>query len=148
MIGKLLLTHGQLAKELLQTGETIAGKLTGFEALSLDWKDEAEAARNKIEDSLRRLDEGDGVLILTDMFGDTPFNAAVPYLSPGRVEMVTGVNLPMVVRLGCLHSQEMSLSELAAWIRGKGRSSIIRAFSDAEPLREDSDGDDSEDDGE
>jgi PTS system mannose-specific IIA component len=67
------------------------------------------------------------VLILTDMFGDTPSNAALTFVRPGKVEVVTGVNLPMVVRLGCLRNQAMSLEELARWLEVKGRRSICRA---------------------
>src|SRR5450631_3748893 len=102
MIGTLIVTHGGLARELLAAAETISGAIEGFEALSLNWTDGYEDARAKIEASIRRLDRGQGVLILTDMFGDTPSNAALSLAAAGRVEVVTGVNLPMVVRIGCL----------------------------------------------
>lgn len=124
MVGILILSHGGLAAELLASARVISGELLGFEALTLEWRDGPEEARGKLAALLPRLDDGDGVLILTDMYGNTPSNAAVSFRQPGRVEIVAGVNLPMVVRLGCLTTKSMSLAEMAAWIRDKGRSSI------------------------
>lgn len=127
MVGTLILSHGGLADELLTAGQTIAGGLPGFEAVSLDWGESFEQAEGKIRASLDRLDEGDGVLILTDMFGGTPCNIALTFLEPGKVEIVTGVNLPMVVRLGCLGCREKPLAEVARWLREKTRGSICVA---------------------
>lgn len=127
MVGTLILSHGGLADELLKAGRTIAGGLPGFEAVSLDWGESFEQAQGKIRNSLDRLDEGEGVLILTDMFGGTPCNIALTFLEPGKVEIVTGVNLPMVVRLGCLGCREKPLSEVARWLRDKSRGSICVA---------------------
>ena len=127
MIGVLIVTHGGLARELLAAGETINGALQGFEALSLAWSEGFEEAKAKIAASLTRLDDGQGVLILTDMHGDTPSNAARTFAEPGRVEVVTGVNLPMVVRLGCANAQAMRVGVLARWLQAKGRRAIHRA---------------------
>ncbi len=127
MIGTLILSHGRLADELLAAARTITGGLEGFGALSLDWSDGFEEAQVQIRAALERLDQGDGVLILTDMFGGTPCNVALTFLEPGKVEIVTGVNLPMVVRLACLGRREPSLSEAASWLRDKGRRSICLA---------------------
>ena len=124
MIGTLILTHGGLANELLAAAEVISGQLRGFESLGLSWNEGVEEARERISASLARLDTGDGVLILTDLFGATPTNAALAFAKPGRVAVVTGVNLPMVVRLGCLTAQEMRLDVLARWLQMKGRQSI------------------------
>jgi len=99
MIGKLILTHGGLARELVSAAQVISGRLNGFEALSLDWNDTFEEARAKVRAAIERLDEGQGVLILTDMYGGTPSNVAVTFLESGKVEVLTGVNLPMVLRL-------------------------------------------------
>src|ERR1700759_200546 len=77
MIGKLILTHGGLARELLAAAQVISGRLAGIEALSLDWNDTFDEARAKVRAALERLDEGQGVLILTDMYGSTPTNVAV-----------------------------------------------------------------------
>jgi PTS system mannose-specific IIA component len=126
-IGALVLSHGSLADELLTAARIIAGELEGFGAVSLDWSDGFNEAHAKIGAAIELLDRGDGVLILTDMFGGTPCNVALTFLDPGRVEIVTGVNLPMVVRLACLGRREMPVAEVAAWLREKGRSSICLA---------------------
>ena len=132
MVGTLILTHGGLAHELLAAAEVITGTLRGFEALGLAWTEGVDEARARIGASLERLDTGDGVLILTDRFGDTPTNAALTLAKPGRVAVVTGVNLPMVVRLGCLTAQEMRLDVLARWLQTKGRQSIHLSCAEVE----------------
>jgi len=124
MIGVLIVTHGGLASELLSAAEMITGGLNGFEALSLRWTEGFDEARTQISAAIERLDQGAGVVVLTDMFGDTPTNAALSLARPGFAEVITGVNLPMVVRLGCLATQEMKLSELARWLQAKGRRAI------------------------
>ncbi len=124
MVGVLILTHGRLAPELLSAARVISGNLETFEALPLEWSDNFEEAHSKVKGVLGRLDNGQGTLIFTDILGGTPFNVAMAFREPGRVEVVAGVNLPMVVRLGCLLKDDMPLSELTSWIRDKGRSSI------------------------
>lgn len=135
MVGILILSHGGLAEELLASARVISGALPGFEALTLEWRDGPEEARNKIRALLPRLDDGDGVLILTDMYGSTPSNVALSLRQKGRVEVIAGVNLPMVVRLGCLSTKNMPLGEMAAWIRDKGRSSICAGAEPRHPPR-------------
>jgi len=127
MIGTLIVSHGNLADELLAAAQTITGELEGFGAVSLDWNDGFDQAQARIQQALERLDQGDGVLVLTDLFGGTPCNVALTFLEPGKVEVVTGVNLPMVVRLACLGKREMPVHEVAHWLRDKGRSSISLA---------------------
>ncbi len=124
MVGVLILTHGRLAPELLTAARVISGDLETFEALALEWSDGFDEAHLKVCEVLDRLDHSQGVLIFTDVLGGTPFNVAMAFREPGRIEIVSGVNLPMVVRLGCLLEDDMALSELASWIRDKGRSSI------------------------
>ncbi len=124
MVGVLILTHGGVAPELLATARVISGDLEAFRALALDWSDTFEQAHRKVGDILPQLDNDHGILILTDILGGTPFNVAMAFRDPGRIEIVSGVNLPMVVRLGCLLSHDMPLSDLTRWIRDKGRSSI------------------------
>jgi PTS system mannose-specific IIA component len=137
MIGVLIVTHGGLAAELLSAGETIAGELPNFRALSLDWSEGIDEARRRIEAEVDLLDRGDGVLILTDMFGDTPSNAALGLREDGRVEVVSGVNLPMIVRLGCTVAGEQRLEDAARWLEIKGRRSICRAGAlDRAPFRD------------
>jgi PTS system mannose-specific IIA component len=138
VIGVLVVTHGRLAAELLAAAETIAGPLPRFRALSLDWREGLEAARARIGVELEALRSGEsdeGVLILTDMFGDTPTNAALAYVDPGRVELLSGVNLPMVVRLACAAGGHGSVAETARWLELKGRRAIRRASAvDRGPL--------------
>lgn len=127
MIGVLLVTHGRLAEELLAAAERIAGPLPNFRALALDWSEGLEDARGKIRVAVRELESGDGVLVLSDMFGDTPSNAALACCDEGRVELISGANLPMVVRLACTRTASMPLAEVARWLEIKGRRSIRRA---------------------
>jgi mannose PTS system EIIA component len=128
MIGTLILTHGGLAKELLAAANVISGALSGFEALSLDWSDGFDEARSKVAAALVRLDQGQGVLILTDMYGGTPCNIAMTFFQPGKVEVLTGVNLPMVLRLACQTGAERaSVSDVAHWLQDKGQRSVCLA---------------------
>jgi PTS system mannose-specific IIA component len=128
MIGRLILSHGGLARELLAAANVISGHLASFEALSLDWSDPFEEGRAQVAAALERLDQGQGVLILTDMYGGTPCNIAMTFYQPGRVEVVTGVNLPMVVRLACqAGGEEGTVSDLARAVQAKGQKSICLA---------------------
>lgn len=136
MIGTLILTHGGVARELLAAVETIAGDQEHFAALSLEWDDDCAAAEEKIAAAVGRLDSGDGVLILTDTYGGTPCNLALHFRERGRVEVVSGVNLPMVMRLACNGNRRPAdLSEVAYWLEGKGRQSICVAGDLADRVR-------------
>jgi PTS system mannose-specific IIA component len=133
MIGKLILTHGGLAQELLSAASMISGRLDGFEALSLDWSEGFDEARAKVAAALERLDQGQGVLILTDMYGGTPCNIAMAFFQAGKVEVLTGVNLPMVLRLACqAGTEETGLAELARWLQAKGQQSVRLAGEPAQ----------------
>jgi len=129
LIGGLIVTHGRLAHELLNAANTIEGDLAGIEALSLEWNDTVDEARSKIRQALSRFDKGTKVIIFTDMFGGTPSNLCLSFLERGEVEIVTGVNLPMVVKFASLHGEARELAELAHLIRDKGSNSI-RVASD------------------
>ena len=83
------------AVQLLAAANVISGRLDGFEALSLEWSDGFDEARPKVAAALERLDQGQGVLILTDMYGGTPCNVALTFYEAGKVEVLTGVNLPV-----------------------------------------------------
>jgi|HubBroStandDraft_3_1064219.scaffolds.fasta_scaffold05482_5 PTS system mannose-specific IIA component len=126
MIGTLILTHGGTAHELLKAAQKIAGPLVQIEAISLDWDERPDQARNRVLDAIDRLDTGQGVLVLTDMFGSTPSNVAVSCANRGRVEILSGVNLPMLLRLACM-PQPLSLPELAHWLQGKTQKSVCVA---------------------
>jgi PTS system mannose-specific IIA component len=127
MIGTLILTHGGAAGELLAAAQKIAGPLPEMEALGLDWNEPVEKLKAEVSAAVERLDHGQGVLILTDMFGSTPCNVASSFLSEGRVEILSGVNLPMVMRLACQPRQEGNLKELARWLQAKTQKSVCLA---------------------
>lgn len=127
MSSVLIVTQGRLASELLAAAEVIAGELPAFRALSLEWSESLEGARSRIAAELAKLDDGSGVLVLTDMYGSTPTNAALAEAVPGRIEVLAGVNLPMVLRLGCSASPTATLEETARWLEIKARRSISRA---------------------
>lgn len=133
MVTTLIVTHGRMAQELLDAAQMIVGEMPRFVAVSLDWNDSVEEVTQKTRRALETVHSADEVLILTDMYGGTPFNVATSFFEPGRVEVVTGVNLPMVVRLGCPRSNEMTVSELAEWIQEKSRASICRAVEGQPP---------------
>jgi PTS system mannose-specific IIA component len=127
MIGTLILTHGGAAGELLAAAQKIAGPLPEFEALGLEWNEPVEKLKAAVRAAVERLDHGQGVLILTDMFGSTPCNVASSFLVEGRVEILSGVNLPMVMRLACQPRQEGNLKELARWLQAKTQKSVCLA---------------------
>jgi len=125
MVKTLIVSHGELAHVLLRSAETIAGPNPALAAVTLAWDDEPAEARRKLAEAIRTLGTDEGLLILTDMFGGTPNNIAAGFAEPGRVEVVAGVNLPMVLRLECMaETGARTVSELAAWIEAKGRGSI------------------------
>jgi len=116
-------THGQLANELVSSAEMIVGEMHHVTAVSIGWHDDVDVAREEIERAIQRVDGGDGVLLLTDMFGGTPTNIAASFLGSAPVEVVTGVNLPMVIKLATQEKSE-TLSELARRVRDQGQQQI------------------------
>jgi PTS system mannose-specific IIA component len=123
MIGVVVVTHGQLATELLNAAETIVGDLPRFAAVSIGWHEDTEDARGEIQQAIARVEEGAGVLILTDMFGGTASNLAMSFLSQEKVEVITGVNLPMLIKLANLPAQS-DLLAAARDMREHGRNAI------------------------
>jgi PTS system mannose-specific IIA component len=132
LIGALIVTHGNLAQELLNAARQIEADVSGMEAVPLEWSDTVDQARDKIAAALERNAAGDGahsVIIFTDMFGGTPSNISLSFLEQGRVEIVTGVNLPMVVKFAMMKKDAKDVSTLAHVISEKG-SKAIRVCSD------------------
>ena len=123
MIGIVVVTHGQLATELVNAAETIVGDLPRFAAVSIGWHEDTQDAREEIEQAIGRVRQDDGVLILTDMFGGTPSNLAMTFLTEGQVEVITGVNLPMLIKLANL-SDRSDLLAVAREMREHGRHAI------------------------
>ena len=99
MIGVVVVTHGQLATELVNAAEMIVGDLPQFTAVSIGWHDDVNDAREEIAQAIERVRGEDGVLLLTDMFGGTPSNLGMTFLEKDRLEVITGVNLPMLIKL-------------------------------------------------
>jgi PTS system mannose-specific IIA component len=123
MIGVVVVTHGQLATELVNATETIVGDLPRFAAVSIGWHEDTQDAREEIAQAAARVDKGAGVLILTDMFGGTPSNLAMTFLAPNKVEVITGVNVPMLIKLAGLIEQS-DLLAVAREMREHGRNAI------------------------
>ena len=123
MIGILILTHGEIAEQLALAARAISSETERIEAVGLGWNEDSEAARRRIEAAIAAVNGDGGVLILTDMFGGTPSNLAFPFLQEGIVEIVTGVNLPMVLRSLATRKDD-SLPALARAVRERGRKAI------------------------
>ena len=125
-VAGVVVTHGQFATELVAAAEMIIGHVAHVTAISIGWQDDVDAARDEVERAISRVSRGAGVLLLTDMFGGTPTNIASMFLSEGEVEVVTGVNLPMVIKLASLKAG-LPLSEVARLVRNQGREAIYLA---------------------
>ena len=126
MIGLLIVTHSDLGKELLNAAEFIVGRLDAAEAVSITQTADSEQIRKMIEEKISVLDKGGGVLILTDMFGGTPSNISLSFLKRDMVEVLTGVNLPMVIAISQARA-DMNLSKLAEMAQEAGKTSISLA---------------------
>ena len=122
-VGVLIVTHYRLGEEFLQALRLILPEAPIFEAVSVDPKMSVEAVRGAIADGLKSADKGDGVLILTDMFGGTPSNMILSFHDEHQVEVVTGMNLPMLIKLATMR-EEKELDELAAFIKAYGQRNI------------------------
>ncbi|MGQ0484491.1 MAG: PTS sugar transporter subunit IIA [Hyphomicrobiales bacterium] len=123
MIGLVLVTHGRLAEEFVHALEEIVGRQEGMEAVCIGPNDRMEARRVDIAAAVARADKGQGVIILTDMFGGTPSNLAISLLVLGKVEVVAGLNLPMLVKLTRVR-KEANLEKAAAAAQDAGRKYI------------------------
>jgi PTS system mannose-specific IIA component len=123
MIGVVVVTHGQLAVELLNAAEMIVGDLPQFTAVSIGWHEDVNDAREDIAQAIERVKGDGGVLLLTDMFGGTPSNLGMTFLERDRIEVITGVNLPMLIKLASLSSSP-DLLAVAQQMRDHGRNAI------------------------
>jgi PTS system mannose-specific IIA component len=127
MIGIVVVTHSGLGEALIEAAESILeGPLGAATAVSVDLSQSAEQMRKKISTGIKAVDQGKGVLILTDMFGGTPSNLSLSFLEEGRVEVLTGVNLPVVIRAAKMR-KDKNLSEVAESLQAYGRKSISLA---------------------
>jgi len=123
VIGVVVVTHGQLATELVNAAEMIVGDLPRFTAVSIGWHDDVNDAREDIAQAIERVRGSEGVLLLTDMFGGTPSNLGMTFLETDRLEVITGVNLPMLIKLASLR-ESSNLLAVAKAMREHGRNAI------------------------
>jgi len=127
MIGILIVTHKELAEALMSIYDLIQGSREGISAVSLDPNAAPEVSRNQIQRALAQVNNGyHGVIILTDMLGGTPSNLTLPFLQEGKVEVITGVNLPMLMKLSQIRGQK-DLGEAAAALKQSGQKGITVA---------------------
>jgi len=123
LVGALVVTHGQLGQELVSAAQAIVGEISYIAAVSIGWNDDVDESKKKIEQAVAEVDQGEGVIILTDMFGGTPSNLSLPLLKRNELEIVTGVNLPMVIKVANQSGTD-SLSELVTQVKKQGQSHI------------------------
>jgi len=126
MVGLVVATHGKLAEEMLRTAEGIVGHLEQCEAVSVGSGSSMEDARARLGDAVHRVDTGDGVLVLTDMFGGTPANLALTFLDE-KLEVITGVNLPMILKLATARAESLALQAAAELVTSHGQKNITLA---------------------
>jgi mannose PTS system EIIA component len=122
-VGVVVVTHGQLAIELVNAAEAIVGDLRHVQAVSIGWHDDVDEARQEIGQAIARVATPAGTLVLTDMFGGTPSNLGMTFLETDRLEVITGVNLPMLIKLASLR-RSSDLLAVAKEMRDHGRSAI------------------------
>lgn len=134
-IAGVIVTHGHLAGELLAAAEMIIGPISHITAVSIGWHDDVDAVREEVQRAIARVSQGVGVLLLTDMFGGTPTNIASMFLEEGKVEVITGINLPMVIKLAGQPASG-SLNEIARRVCELGRQGIYVAGDLLTPPRQ------------
>lgn len=123
MIGGVIVSHGKLAEELLNALTIIIGEAVNIEAISIGWYDEVEESKKKINQSLKRVSQKNGVVIFTDMFGGTASNLSFSFLKDNQVEIITGVNLPMLIKFVSLQRSN-NLKEVAKKVVEQGKKNI------------------------
>jgi len=126
MIGALITTHGNLGNELIKSAELIKGPLDDILYVCVDQTKNVEDLKKEISNAIKKLDKGKGVLILTDLFGGTPSNISLSFMKEGKVEVLTGVNLPMVLKLSEV-KEDMTLRDFACLIKNYGEKNIMLA---------------------
>ena len=126
MIGLILVTHGQLAQEFVSAMEHVVGPQAAIESVCIGPQDDAQGRREEISDKIAQVDQGQGVIILTDLFGGTPSNLAISLLEEGKVEVIAGINLPMLIRLARART-EMNVADAVRAARDAGRNYITIA---------------------
>ncbi|MBM4349763.1 MAG: PTS fructose transporter subunit IIA [Deltaproteobacteria bacterium] len=126
MIGAVIIAHSFVGKELIATAEYIVGKIEGITAVSINGETNAFEARKRVSDAIKQVSRGDGVLLLTDLFGGSPSNISFSFLNSEKIDVVTGVNLPMILTFWNKR-EDKSLSDLAKLIQLSGTRNIVIA---------------------
>jgi PTS system mannose-specific IIA component len=126
MIGLILVTHGNLAEEFVHAMEHVVGDQSAVETVCIGPNDDMERRRGEIADAITVVDSGEGVIILTDLFGGTPSNLAISLMQAGKIEVIAGINLPMLIRLAKARCC-MSVHDAAVAARDAGRNYITIA---------------------
>lgn len=133
-IGAVIVSHGQVANELLAAAEAVVGDVDNVAAVSIGWHDDVEAAKAEIERAIDKVSQGVGVILLTDMFGGTPTNISAMFLREGEIEIISGVNLPMVIKVATI-GKTVPLADFAKEVEEQGKTAIMRAGDLLEPLK-------------
>ena len=129
MIGLILVTHGRLAEEFVHAMQHVVGRQEAVATVCIGPNDDMERRRREIADAIRAVDEGEGVIILTDLFGGTPSNLAISLMQAGKIEVIAGINLPMLIRLaGARKSMDVTAAAVAARDAGKNYITIASEF--------------------
>ena len=123
MIGGIIVSHGKLAEELLNALDIILGEVVNIDAISIGWYDDVEESKKKIRQSLNAVNKKNGVLIFTDMFGGTPSNLSFSFIKDNQIEIITGVNLPMLIKFASLQRSN-NLKDVAKKVVEQGRKNI------------------------
>ncbi|MGB9835861.1 MAG: PTS sugar transporter subunit IIA [Candidatus Saccharicenans sp.] len=123
MIGGVIVSHGKLAEELLNALTIILGEAPNIEAISIGWYDDVEESKKKISQSIKRVDQKNGVIIFTDMFGGTPSNLSFSFFVENKIEIITGVNLPMLIKFVSLQRNN-NLKDVAKKVVEQGKKNI------------------------
>ena len=126
MVGAVIVTHSFIGRELITTAAYFVGKIEGIVAVSIDFETNAFEARKTISEAIKQVDQGNGILLLTDLFGGSPSNIAFSFLNKDKIEVITGVNLPMILTFWNKRDSK-SLTDLAKYVQISGTRSIVRA---------------------
>jgi len=126
MIGMILVTHGRLAEEFVKAMEHVVGRQEGVATVCIGPNDDVEARRKEIARAITQVDTGEGAVVLTDLFGGTPSNLAISLMEEGKVEVIAGINLPMLIRLAGAR-KKMKIGEAVKAARDAGRNYITIA---------------------
>ncbi len=122
-VGGVIVSHGQVANELLAAAEAVVGDLSNITAVSIGWHDDVETARDEIARAIKNMSFGSGVLVLTDMFGGTPSNLAISVMNRPKVEVIAGINLPMLIKLASVRG-DVNLEQAIDQAKDAGRKYI------------------------